>query len=147
MATKPRKRRSLIGVATAKLSATVSPNPSACRYHLAFKKNAQGTYDSVDDDRDRWELVWDGNTGTVHRGIVVTISFLDTRPGKLADGTPVEYHYFMETAPVEGKTKKWEAEVTPRQCLPKIPDLLCQVGSYFDRDETSFQVLGFARKT
>jgi hypothetical protein len=139
-------RKNFKGTSAVVSSPAFSTNPSAFTYTLKYRWNGPHSY-SLIPPKDRWTFIWDGNTGTVHRGVVLSLSFLDDLPGQSDDGSQVMFHWFSESPPLEGRTRRWALEVAPAQHVQGDPDSLCTVGYYFDRDESSWTEVGLATKT
>jgi hypothetical protein len=137
---------------SAAVSAPVfTASPSAFLYTLIYRKDGPGLYSPIDPKnplhpKNTWTFTWDGVTGSVNRGVVHTLSYLTTQSGTAEDGATVAFHLFAETAPLEGRIRKWALEVDPRPYLYGRPDLLCTVGYFFDRDASSWVEEGFAIK-
>ena len=128
-------------------SPAFSDNPPPFTYTLKYLKNAPHSY-SLIAAKDRWTFIWDGQTGTVHRGIVLSLTFLNDLPGEAEDdGSPITFHWFSESPPLEGKTRKWALEVTPRPLISADTENLCTIGYYFDRDHSSWTEIGLATKS
>lgn len=140
-----KKAKQLKGMSASVLPPAFTNNPPPFTYTLKYRKDAPNLYSLIAPEN-RWTFIWDGNTGTVNRGVVHSLNYLATQAGIADDGTSVEFHFFAETAPLEGRTRKWALEVQPKRYISNVADLVCTVGYYFDRDANTWAEMGLATK-
>jgi hypothetical protein len=148
---KPKSKPAKVAKHLRGMSASVSPpawssNPPPFTYTLKYRRDAANTY-SLIAPADRWTFTWDGNAGTVDRGVVHPLHYLMNKPGDAEDGESVEFYVLAETDPSETGIRRWGLEVQPRPYISGVTDPVCTVGYFFVEHPNSWEEMGLATKT